>query len=304
METVIITGGSGLVGQALTRLLQERGYQVIIFSRKAALHAPAGIRYAQWNITQQTYDRDAIAQADYIVHLAGASVSDKRWTAARKQEITNSRIQSSALLYKALQETPNKVKKVISASATGFYGEFSGKPFTENDPPAGDFLGATCVSWEKEVQRIGELGKKVIIFRTGLVMSREGGALPEFLKPLRFGFATILGNGEQWVSWIHLQDLVRLYFNAIVNDRLQGVYNAVAPQPVPHRELILSMAKAAKGKSFMTTYVPAFALKLAMGEMSVEVLKSVKVSSQKIQDMGFVFSYPTVRDAMEQLFMA
>ena len=307
METVLITGGTGLIGQALTQLLTDHGYQVIILSRQP--HADKNtenslVTYAGWDLRRQTVDTDALAAADHIVHLAGANVGGKRWTSSYKKEILESRTLSSQLLFKALAQHPNKVKKFISASATGYYGNYDNNksPFTETSPPAGDFLGTTCQAWENSVREVESLGKQVVIFRTGIVLSKKGGALKEFYKPLQFGFATILGNGEQWISWIHLQDLVRLYFNAIVNPQLQGIFNAVAPQPVHHKELILTMARAAKGKSFITAYVPAFALKLALGEMSVEVLKSVRVSSQKIQNTGFVFSYPDIQTAMEQLF--
>jgi uncharacterized protein (TIGR01777 family) len=307
METVLITGGTGLIGQALTQLLTDHGYQVIILSRQPQAGKTSAnnlVTYAGWDVRRQTVDTEALAAADHIVHLAGANVGANRWTAAYKKEIVESRTLSSQLLFNALQQHPNNVKKVISASGTGYYGEYAkdSQPFTETDPAGNDFLADTCQAWEDGVQQMESLGKKVVIFRTGLALSRKGGALKEFYKPLQFGFATILGNGEQWVSWIHLQDLVRLYFNAIVNPQLQGVFNAVAPQPVRHKDLILTMARAAKGKSFLPAYVPAFALKIGLGEMSTEVLKSCRVSSQKIQDTGFVFSYPAIDTAMEQLF--
>jgi uncharacterized protein (TIGR01777 family) len=302
MESVIITGGTGLVGTALTRLLLERGYKVIILSRHPGKGHNKAVTYAEWNIDTQTIDAAAIQQADYIVHLAGANVGEKRWTAARKQEITGSRTKSSELIFTALQTIPNKIKKVISASATGYYGEFKDHIFTETDAPAEDYLATTTAAWEQSISKVTSLGKKLVIFRTGIVLSKDGGALKEFYKPLRFGFATVLGSGEQFISWIHIHDIVRLYFNAIVNDKLTGIYNAVSPYPVTNRELILAMARNAKGHSFMTTYVPAFALKLAMGEMSEEVLKSMKASSAKIQQTGFQFSYPGINEAMEQLF--
>ncbi|MCW3463230.1 TIGR01777 family oxidoreductase [Chitinophaga nivalis] len=302
MESVIITGGTGLVGTALTRLLLERGFKVIILTRQPEQNNNPAVTYAHWDVNKQTIDVAALQEADYIVHLAGANVAGKRWSNARKQEIRDSRTQSSELLFRSLQQYPNKVKKVISASATGYYGSNKQHPFTETDAPATDYLGTTTVAWEKSIGQVATLDKKLVIFRLGMVLSRDGGALKEFYKPLRFGFASILGSGDQYISWIHIQDLVRLFFNAIVNDKLEGVYNAVAPQPVTNRELILTMARVAKGHSFMTTYVPAFALKLIFGEMSVEVLKSVNVSSAKIQRTGFLFSYPTIGEAMEQLF--
>ncbi|GAA3921465.1 TIGR01777 family protein [Chitinophaga oryziterrae] len=303
MDTVLITGGTGLVGRALSQLLTEVGYRVIILSRqKATASDNELISYAQWDVSRQTIDIEALQQADYIVHLAGANVGDKRWTTSRKKEIVNSRVQSSGLLYDSLEKHPNKVKKIISASATGYYGEDQGHAFVETDPPAIDFLGTTCVAWEESVLKMKQLGKKVVILRTGITLSKEGGALKEFYKPLRFGFATILGNGEQYISWIHIHDLVRLYLSAIVNHELHGIFNAVAPNPVQHKELVMTMAQVAKGKSFISLHVPSFALKIGLGEMSVEVLKSCNVSSAKIQQTGFVFSYPTIKSAMENIF--
>jgi uncharacterized protein (TIGR01777 family) len=303
MDTVLITGGTGLVGRALSRLLTEVGYRVIILSR----HKPTAsenelISYAQWDVPRQTIDVEALQQADYIVHLAGANVGDKRWTSSRKKEILNSRVQSAALLYGSLEKYPNKVRKIISASATGYYGEDRGHAFVETDAPATDFLGATCVAWEESVLKMKQLGKKIVILRTGITLSIEGGALKEFYKPLRFGFATILGNGEQYISWIHIHDLVRLYLSAIVDHDLEGTFNAVAPNPVQHKELVMTMAQVAKGKSFISVHVPAFALKIGLGEMSIEVLKSCTASADKIQKTGFVFSYPTIKGAMEQIF--
>jgi uncharacterized protein (TIGR01777 family) len=304
MDTVLITGGTGLVGRTLTKLLTDVGYKVIILSRRKANGTDNElISYAHWDVARQTIDEAAIQQADYIVHLAGANVGDKRWTTARKKEILNSRTQSAELLFKALSKYPNKVKKVISASGIGYYGENkSGPAFTENDPPESDFLGTTCVAWENSVLKIQGLQKKVVILRTGIALSLAGGALKEFYKPLQLGFATILGNGEQYISWIHIHDLARIYLSAIVNHGLEGIYNAAAPHPVQNKELVLTMAQEAKGKSFLPLHVPVFALKVALGEMSIEVLKSCRVSTAKIQETGFVFSYPDIRAAMENIF--
>ncbi|WP_295121893.1 TIGR01777 family oxidoreductase [uncultured Chitinophaga sp.] len=307
METILVTGGTGLVGKALTSFLLERGYRVIILTRKPRYSDNERLSYAQWDPSAGTLEAGVLQGADHIVHLAGAGVSDHRWTASYKREILDSRIKAGNLLYEQLKSQPNKVKTIISASATGYYGETTDEnhPFREHDAPANDFLGTVCQAWENSVKQMESLGKKVILLRTGIVLSREGGALKEFYKPLRFGFATILGSGDQYISWIHMQDLVRLYFNAIVNTELGGgAYNAVAPAPVKHKTLVMAMAHAAKGKSFIAMPVPSFVLKIALGEMSVEVLKSVIASAEKIQQTGFQFSYPVIDKAMEQLFAA
>jgi uncharacterized protein (TIGR01777 family) len=277
MATVLITGGTGLIGQALTTALVRKGHQVIVLTRKAGERSKPNITYAQWDVHAQTIDEKAVAQADCIVHLAGANVADGRWTEKRKQEIRDSRVRSGELLVKALQEISNQVKAVISASATGWYGPDPSipnpKPFVETDAAAPDFLGTTCRQWEESIQPVTSLGKRLVLFRTGIVLSNRGGAYAEFRKPLRFGVASVLGSGRQMISWIHIDDMVQLYTNAIENEDWQGVYNAVAPQPASNKQLITAMAKQ-RGGFYITTHVPELALKAALGEMSIEVLKS------------------------------
>ena len=303
MATVLITGGTGMIGNALTKELLSRNYKVIILTRK--VKQPVGnIIYKEWDIEKGTIDETAINDADYIVHLAGANVGDGRWTRKRKQEIINSRVKSGELLVKSLRDIPNKVKAVVSASAMGWYGpdkQVTGaKPFVETDPPDNDFLGRVCQLWEGAIKPVKELGKRLVIFRTGIVLSNEGGAYPEFKKPLKFRVATILGSGKQIVSWIHIDDIVRLYIKAIENQNLQGVYNAVAPGPVSNSQLMQTVGAFA-GKKYICVQVPELALKIALGEMSVEVLKSTTVSSAKIEATGLQFAYPTIEAAVAKL---
>lgn len=303
MATVLITGGTGLIGKALTRLLVQQGYDVIVLTR--TLPAPGAasnpkITYAQWDVKAQTIDASAVQAADYIVHLAGANVADGRWTEQRKKEIVASRVQSGRLLVKALSELPNKVQAVIAASAIGWYGPDpqvpNPRPFVETDSADGAFLGQTCQQWEESMAPVAGLGKRLVIFRTGIVLSREGGAYKEFKKPLQFGIASILGNGKQVVSWIHIDDLVALYLRAIEQNSWEGVYNAVAPNPVNNKALIMAMA-AAKGGLAIPAPVPAFALKIALGEMSIEVLKSATVSSARAERAGYQFLFPDIKSA-------
>ncbi|MGZ8539193.1 MAG: TIGR01777 family oxidoreductase [Chitinophagaceae bacterium] len=307
MTTVLITGGTGMIGKALTHALVERNYKVIILSREPVGQQPAtnNISYAAWNIASQAIDSQAIQRSEYIIHLAGAGVADKRWTKKRKQEIVDSRVKSGELLVKALQEIPNNVKALISASAIGWYGPDpvvpNPKPFTENDPPDSSFLGDTCKRWEESTDPVSQMGKRAVKLRTGIVLSKGGGALQEFEKLLRFGIASILGSGRQVYSWIHIDDLVRLYISAIEDDNMRGVYNAVAPKPVSNKELVLQLARMKKGNFFIPVYIPSFALKLALGEMSIEVLKSATVSCDKIHYSGFTFLYPSIEAALTEL---
>lgn len=301
MATILITGGSGLVGTALTEKLLERGDEVIILSRSMVRPQRAGLQYAQWNIEAQTIDSNALLKADFIIHLAGAGIADKRWSGKRKKEIQDSRVQSSLLLANSLIGLNHKVKAVVSASAIGWYGaDRGGAPFKESDPPSTDFLGETCRLWEESVERIGEAGPRIVKFRTGIVLSREGGALKEFLKPMKFGIAPIMGNGQQIMSWIHIDDLVNLYIAAIENENIAGAYNAVAAHPVSNKEFIKAVSKARKGIS-VPIQIPAAVLKLILGEMSIEVLKSCLVNNDKIRQAGFHFKFDSISLALVEL---
>jgi uncharacterized protein (TIGR01777 family) len=305
MATVLISGGTGLVGSALTALLTKHGHDVIILSRSIRKSNTAKVTYAVWDIDKQTVDKSAISKTDYIIHLAGAGVADKRWTEKRKQEIVDSRTKSSALLVQSLREIPNNVKAVISASAIGYYGadkiRDKKKLFTEDMSADPSFLGSTCKQWEQCIQPVQGLGKRLVILRTGIVLSNEGGALPEFQKPLRFGIAALLGGGKQVISWIHIDDLCRLYLFAIENNGLSGVYNAVAPAPVSNKELTLNLAQRLRGRFYVPVHVPGFVLKIVLGEMSIEVLKSATVSNDKIRSAGFQFLYPSINAALDAL---
>ena len=310
MPSVLITGGTGLVGTAVKTLLEAKGYEVVLLSRsKSSIKGQA-----HWDINAGTIDSTAIAEADYIIHLAGAGVADKRWSVSRKQEILDSRTKSSELLVKALQETPNKVKAVISASAIGWYGpdqmnthnnEGTAQGFVETDPSYSDFLGTTCAAWEASIAPVtantNGLQKRLVCLRTGIVLSKNGGALKEFLKPLAVRMAAVLGNGKQMISWIDGRDLAKMFVYAIEHENMSGSYNAVAPAPVSNKTLTQTLANVLYGKFYITTYVPTFVLKIMLGEMSIEVLKSTTVSAQKIQDAGFVFDYPEITKSLSTL---
>lgn len=322
MSTILITGGTGLIGTALTELLTEKGHRVILLSRRANTakgnsttgrreHSspgrPAQTRpeMAHWDPATGVIDASAIGQADYIINLAGAGVADKRWSAKRKKEIEESRVCSGAVLVKALQEIPNNVRAVISSSAIGWYGPDPAipnpHPFEETAPADSAFLGETCRRWEEAISPVGGLGKRLVIIRTGIVLSKKGGAVKEFMKPVRLGVAAILGSGRQVMSWIHVDDLCRLYLHAIENENWHGPYNGVAPYPVDNRTLTLALARRLKGRYFVPVYIPAFVLKIVLGEMSIEVLKSTTASADKTRSSGFQFLYPTIEPALDAL---
>ena len=306
MPAVLITGGTGLIGTALQKALLAKGYQVIVLSRNRnnIKSNQLSVRYSKWDIKKHYIEQEAIRRADYIIHLAGANVANGRWTKKRKKEIEESRVLSGALLVKALHETENNVKAVLSASAIGWYGPDpvvpNPQPFKETHPSYNDFLGTTCKSWEQAIHPVSDSGRRLVILRTGIVLSRQGGAYTEFRKPLNFGLSAILGNGKQMISWIHIDDLVRLYITAIENKNLNGVYNAVAPFPVNNEQLMSTISEIKKGFS-IPFRIPEFALRIVLGEMSTEVLKSTTVSNEKIVKEGFDFLYPDINSAIRQL---
>lgn len=306
METILITGGTGMIGTRLSQLLVQKGYAVIILSRnKAAGKVQPGISYAQWNVEEGVIDAEAISKADHVIHLAGAGVADKRWTEARKNELVISRTQSSALLLRGLKEIPNHVKTVVSSSAIGWYGPDTAQSlqhgFTEEMDHDQSFLSETCRLWEASIEPVTDIGIRLVKLRTGIVLSKKGGALAEFIKPLAGGIAAILGNGSQVISWIHVDDLCNMFIYAIQHASMQGTYNAVAPHPVSNKTLTLTLAHKMRGRFFIPIHVPSFLLKIILGEMSIEVLKSANVNAGKIMNAGFHFQYPDIDAALTDL---
>jgi uncharacterized protein (TIGR01777 family) len=282
------------VGKQLTSLLESKGYAVAWLSRK-----PQQRTYFLWDVDKQELDPQALEWADAVVHLAGEGVAEKRWTAARKQAILRSRTESTALLHTAIEQATQKPSTFISASAVGFYGFDTGAALVDESSPSGkDFLAEVVLAWEKEVKKIESLPLRCVILRIGIVLDAEGGALAEMLKP---PMAAPLGSGAQWMSWIHVEDLVRLFVFALEKTTLQGIYNAVGPHPATNQQLTKEAA-VAKGKPYVGIGVPGFALKLVLGEMAAMVLGGNRVSSQKIQKAGFEFEFPELKQALKAIF--
>jgi uncharacterized protein len=304
MRTILIAGGTGLVGKSLVKLLMKKNYEVIILTRNLTDNvAKSNISYALWNVKEGTIDIEALKKADAIIHLAGAGVMYKKWNEAYKKEIEESRTKSSALLLSTLHKIEHKVKVLVSASAIGWYGEdkILNHYFTENDKADEAFLGMVCKKWEQSVEAAEEMGIRVCKLRTGIVLSDDGGAYKEFKAPLKFGIASILGNGKQMVSWIHIDDLCRQFIFALENEKMNGSYNAVAPMPVSNKTLTLEIAKNVKGKFYIPIHVPDFILKIILGGRSIEILKSTTVSCEKIKAAGFTFLYPSIEAAINEI---
>jgi uncharacterized protein len=297
MTSILITGGTGLIGKRLSFLLTQKGYNVLILSRNNANNS----NIYKWNIDDGYIEEKAIYKADYIIHLAGAGIADKRWTKRRKHELLASRINSTNLLYKKIKELNPKLKGFIAASGIGFYGATTtSKIYQENDSSGTDFLSNICVQWEKASLQFKDKNIRTVIFRTGVVLTKKGGAFEKITKPIKMGLGAALGSGNQYMPWIHIDDLCEMYIEAIKNNELNGVYNAVAPTHVTNKTLSKKTAKELN-KPFFMPNIPSFVFKIIFGKMAVILLEGSRVSSEKIINTGFKFKYPTLKKALKQL---
>ena len=296
---ILLTGGTGLIGRHLTEALLQKGYTVSQLSRSPG--KDARVKTYLWDVNKGEIDELCIDGVDTVLHLAGAGIAEKRWTDGRKKEIIESRTKSIGLIYGLIKNKPNQVKNIISASATGYYSDRGDELMTEESPPANDFLGTCCVKWEKAVDEGAGLGLQVLKLRTGVVLTKDGGALAKMAIPVKLYFGSPLGDGRQWIPWIHWKDVVALYLYGIENENLTGVYNMVAPNPVTNQQLTQAIAKQLH-KPLWAPNVPAFALKLMLGEMATIVLGSTKASAQKIEDSGFKFQYPDIFSALKEIY--
>lgn len=294
----MITGASGLIGTRLTELLYQQGNHVAHLSRN---HRQGKAKTFLWDINKKQIDPHAFEGTNTIVHLAGAGIADKPWTEERKWEILKSRTQSTQLLYEELRKRKHTVTSFISASAIGYYGfDDNEKKFKENDEPGTDFLANVVRQWEAEVDRISELGIRVVKIRIGIVLSEKGGALKEMVKPIKFWVGAPLGTGDQYISWIHLDDLAAMFLKAVEDEKMQGAYNGTGPYAVTNRDLTKAIAKQIN-RPVVLPAVPSFVLKTLLGEMADLVLKGSNVSSQKIEDAGFKFQYEKLESALADL---
>ncbi len=300
MPNILISGGTGLIGKQLRKKLQEKDYNVILLSTDA--EKVNGFSIFSWNPEEKEISKKAIEQADHIINLAGAGIGESRWTKARKQIILNSRLQSTDLLFENVKQYNKNLKSFISASAIGYYGSTTSETiFTETDAAANDTLGEICRQWEASADRFNELGIRTIKIRTGIVISEQGGALQKMIIPVKLGIGSALGNGKQYMPWIHINDLCDIYIKAIEDKEMKGAYNAVAPEHINNKAFTSTLAKTLH-KPFWFPNVPAFILKLILGEMSDLVLKGSRISCKKITDAGFVFRFPKLNSALNDLF--
>lgn len=298
MPSVLIGGGSGLIGTCLSQLLQEEGFEVLHLSRSPRPDAP--FRTFKWDVEKGEIDEQAIRSADYVVNLAGAGIADKLWTASRKALIMSSRRQSTELLAKAFQRLEHYPKAYLASTAIGYYGDRGNEWVDENSPAGEGFLADSTQAWEQAIQQVEDTGVRTVRIRIGIVLSTQGGALEKMLIPFRFYAGTYFGDGQQWYSWVHIDDLCRLFIHALRQTEMTGVYNGVAPNPVTNKALTEAVKRALQSPALLLP-APAFALRLAMGEMADVVLDSARVKAEKTIGSGFEFRYPEVQPALEDL---
>ncbi|MEN7547443.1 TIGR01777 family oxidoreductase [Rapidithrix thailandica] len=298
-QNVLITGGTGLVGTYLTRLLLKKGFRVSHLSRSR--HKHQDIEYYLWNIGDQFIEEGAIEDADYIIHLAGASIGEKRWTPARKQELRDSRVLSTKLLAQRLTTASHKVKAFIAASAIGIYGDTGNQWATEESKPGSGFLANLCKEWESKIDLIADLGIRTVKIRSGIVLSKKGGVLEQMALPVKLFAGTPLGNGKQYFPWIHIEDISQMFLYAIENESLVGPFNGVAPNPVTNTQFTKALGKILC-RPVWPIGVPPFVLNIALGEMASTALESSRISAKKIQEAGFHFSFKTAQEALKDLF--
>lgn len=297
-KSVLLTGGTGLIGRHLTEQLLAKGYKVSHLSRSPG--KDSRVTTFLWDVEKGDIDAHCLDGVDTVVHLAGANIAEKRWTEKRKKELIASRTESIGLIYELMHKTSNGITSIISASAIGYYSDRGDELMTETSPPSGDFLARCCVAWEAAVDAGKKPGLRIVKMRTGVVLDKEG-ALAKMAIPIKFYVGSPIGDGRQWIPWIHWLDVIDIYLFAIENDKAEGVYNMAAPNPVTNKQLTRAIAKQLH-KPLWAPNVPAFILKLLMGEMSTIVLGSTKVSAQKIEDAGYHFKFPVLESALNDIY--
>ena len=296
---ILITGGSGLVGSSLTKVLLDKNYDVAILTRNPS--SDLDVKQYFWDPSKLLIDEDALVDVDCIVHLAGTNISDRRWTKKQKKEIYSSRVESAEFLYQKIKELDITLKYFISSSAVGWYGTLtSDQIYTEQDHNANDYLGKLCFLWEAKADQFINLGCQVSKVRTGIVLSSNGGVLPKFMFPIIWWLGSALGSGKQFIPWIHIDDLCTIYTNLINEFIPPGVYNGVAPEIITNNDLTCIIAEVLN-KPLWLPNIPSWVLKIIFGKMSSILLYGSRISSKKLIQSGFKFKYSSIRSAINNL---
>lgn len=298
---VVITGGSGLIGRALARDLGRAGHDVVVLTRDPARagNLPPGVRAARWD-GRTSAGWGSLLEADTaIVHLAGESISEGRWTTEKKRRIRESRVASGEAVLAAIREAREKPRVLLQGSAVGYYGGHGDEVLGDNAPPGTDFLSDVCVEWEASTAEVEALGVRRPLLRTGIVLAREGGALPAMSLPFKIMMGGPLGDGRQWFPWIHIEDEVGAIRFLLKREDAQGPFNLTAPAPVTNRELTRALGRVMSRPSFLPA--PGFALRLALGEMADMLLQGQRAVPSRLLEMGYVFRWPDLEPALRDL---
>ncbi|SEA87779.1 TIGR01777 family oxidoreductase [Pedobacter hartonius] len=298
-QHILLTGATGMLGKYLIQSLLNAGHRVSILSRKP--QTISQVTVFLWDVEKGQIDPGCMEGVDTIIHLAGENIAGEKWTEKRKKEIIDSRVISAELLFKTLSAYKNQVRVFMSAAAVGYYGNRGDEILTENSPAGNDFMSECCVAWEHAADEGKKLGLSVVKIRTGVVLSKDGGALPQMAKPIQLFVGAPLGTGNQWVPWIHYEDMNEIYMHFVKNQPAEGVYNACAPFPVTNKTLTKAVAGALH-RPVWPFSVPEAVMKLILGEMSAVVLNSTNTSAQKILDAGFIFKYTHLDDALTDIY--
>lgn len=301
MKNILIVGGTGMVGEALQKLLNAKHYRVGILTRSRT-SPRVGIKYFQWNPGENYVDPEAIKFADIIINLSGENVAGGRWTEKRKKAISQSRVQSNEILIEACATEKKWPEVYLSAGGMNYYGDRGDELLSESSGKGRTgFLPDSCALWESAVRQWEEYEVRTAQFRMGIVLSNKAGALHKLAMSIPWGIAPYFGHGRQWVSWIHVQDMASMFLHAIQNSQIRGIYNAASPDPRTNKEFMKTLLKKMSRKALILS-VPSWALEIILGEMSETLLSSVKLDISNIQNSGFKFKFPTLPGALDQLF--
>lgn len=295
----LITGGSGLIGSALTKSLLSKGISVVHVTRYK--NSKAGVKTYEWDYKREYLEQGALSDVTHIVHLAGAGIADKPWTMSRKREIVKSRVLTARLLLNQIKKDGVQIEKYISASGIGYYGAITiPGTLTETSPRGSDFVAECCVQWENQANQFSELCP-VTILRTGIVLARNEGALEKLESSIRRGMGAPIGNGQQIMPWIHIDDIVKMYEKAIFDNNFNGIYNAVNGSPVNNEQFTIQLAKALH-KRIRLPKIPSFIIKMIFGELSEILLEGSKVSNKKVLETGFQFEFNDLETALAHIY--
>lgn len=302
MATILITGISGLVGTALSQYLQKQGHTIKGLSRSAG--SKNGIQIYKWNIDSGEIDELAFKDVTHIVHLAGEGIADKRWTEERKKAIMDSRTKSTELVIKTIEKLKLPIQGFAGASAIGAYGlKTSEHIYTETDRETDDFFGKTCQLWEDSYLPLSKLNIRTCILRIGIVLSARGGAYVKMKTPVKFGIGSALGSGKQYMPFVHIDDVVGAFEKALLDETMKGIYNLVGSEHVTNYQFNKALSRSIQ-KPFFMPAVPAFILKLLLGEMHLMVTTGSRVSNEKLLNSGYNLKFPTLEAALAQLAKA